>query len=160
MRYVMKQHFVSFGDDFTIKDESGQERFFADGHAFSIGDALTFKDMQGNVLAEVRQKLLSIGKTFDIYRGGTRVATVKKRIFTLFRDAFDVVDETQGDFDAEGNFFDLDYRITRDGRVVATISKKLLSLRDSYTIDVAEGEDDVLILCIATVIDMCSHDGD
>lgn len=160
MRYVMKQHFLSFGDDFTIKDDTGRERFFADGHVFSIGDALTFKDMQGNVLAEVRQKLLSIGKTYEIYRGDQKVAAVKKKIFTLFRDVFDIVDETQGDFDAEGNFFDLDYRITRDGRVVATISKKFLSLRDSYTIDVVEGEDDVLILCIATVIDMCSHDKD
>lgn len=160
MRYVMKQHFLSFGDDFTIKDETGQDRFFADGHAFSIGDALTFKDMQGNVLAEIRQKLLSFGKTYEIFRDGTKVAAVKKRLFTLFRDAFDVVDETQGDFDAEGDFFDHEYRITRDGRVVATISKAFLSLRDSYAIDVAQGEDDVLILCLATVIDMCSHDGD
>lgn len=160
MRYVMKQHFVSFGDDFTIKDDAGQERFFADGHAFSLGDALTFKDMQGNVLAEVRQKLLAIGKTYEIYRGGTKVATVKKRIFTLFRDAFDVEDAAQGDLDAQGDFLDHEYRITRDGRPVATISKAYLSLRDSYAIDVAEGEDDVLILCLATVIDMCSHDGE
>jgi uncharacterized protein YxjI len=33
-------------------------------------------------------------------------------------------------------------------------------LRDSYGIDVAEGEDDVLILACAIIVDMISHDSD
>jgi len=42
MRYVMKQKFFCWGDDFTIKDESGQDRFFVDGKVFSLGDQLSF----------------------------------------------------------------------------------------------------------------------
>ena len=33
MRYVMKQKLWSIGDDFTIQDEQGQDRFFVDGKA-------------------------------------------------------------------------------------------------------------------------------
>jgi hypothetical protein len=31
MRYVMKQKLFSWGDDFIIKNEQGEEMFFADG---------------------------------------------------------------------------------------------------------------------------------
>ena len=31
MRYVMKQKLFCWGDDFTIKDDAGTDRFFVDG---------------------------------------------------------------------------------------------------------------------------------
>ena len=56
MRYVMRQKWLSWGDDFHIQDEGGVNRFFVDGHAFSIGDKLAFQDMQGNELAFISQR--------------------------------------------------------------------------------------------------------
>jgi uncharacterized protein YxjI len=44
--------------------------------------------------------------------------------------------------------------------VVAEISKRWFSLRDSYGIDVAPGEDDALMLAIAVAIDEMAHDPD
>lgn len=160
MRYVMTQKMFAFGDDFTIKDESGQDRYFVDGKAFSIGDKLAFQDMQGRELARIEQKVLSFGKAYRIVRDGKQVATVKKQIFTLFRDVFDVEDAAAGELDATGDFFDREYQFTRDGRTIATVSKRFFSWTDTYGVDVAEGEDDVLILACAVVIDMCSHDED
>jgi hypothetical protein len=63
MRYIMRQHLFSWGDDFTIKTEDGRNVFFVDGKAFSLGNQLSFQDMQGNELAFIRQKLLSWGPT-------------------------------------------------------------------------------------------------
>ena len=40
MRYVMKQKLFSWGDDFLIRNEAGQEVFFVDGRALSLGDKL------------------------------------------------------------------------------------------------------------------------
>lgn len=158
MRYVLRQKLLSFGDDFTIKDASGQDRYFVDGKAFSIGDKASFEDMQGNELARIEQKLLSLGRTYRIYKGDVLSATVKKKKFTLFRDVFTIEDETAGDLDAKGDFFDREYQITRDGSPIATVSKHFFSFSDTYGVDVLEGEDDVLVLAIAVVIDMCSHD--
>src|SRR5215510_11337633 len=70
MRYLMRQKWLSFGDDYTIKNERGEDVFFVDGHAFSIGDKLSFQDMAGNELAFIRQRLLTLGKTYDIDRNG------------------------------------------------------------------------------------------
>ena len=59
MRYVLKQKFWSWGDDFRIQDADGKDVFFVDGRAFSWGDKLSFQDMEKNELAFIRQKLLA-----------------------------------------------------------------------------------------------------
>src|SRR6266542_2243982 len=90
MRYVLKQKFWSWGDDFRIRDADGQDVFFVDGRAFSWGDKLSFQDMQKNELAFIRQKLLSWGPTYEIDVHGRLVAVVKKKLFTLLRCKFTV----------------------------------------------------------------------
>ena len=42
-------------------------------------------------------------------------------------------------------------------RVVATVSKRWFSFTDTYGIEVADGEDPVLILASAVVVDMVCH---
>ena len=157
MRYLMKQKWLSFGDDFVIEDDAGNKVFYVDGRAFSIGDKLSFQDMAGNELAFISQKLLAWGKTYYIYRGGAVAAVVKKSIFTLFRCEFTVDVPGPDDLVAEGNFLDREYTFTRHGRSVASVSKKWFRITDTYGIDVTPGEDDVLILCSAVVIDLCCH---
>jgi uncharacterized protein YxjI len=158
MRFVMKQKLLAWGDDFTIKDEHGNDRYYVDGKAISLGDKASIEDMQGRELARIEQKLLSIGKTYYILRDGRPVATVKKQPFTFFRDVFDVEDAAAGELDATGDFIDHEYQFTRDGKPVATVSKRFFSWTDTYGIEIADGEDDVLILACAVVIDLCNHD--
>ena len=157
MRYVMKERILSWGDDFKIRDESGRDVFYVDGKVLTFGDKLSFKDMAGNELALIDQKLLSIGATYEIYRGGRLAAVVKKKLFTLLRAKFTVDVPGPNDLEAQGNFLDHDYTFTRGGREVARVSKKWFRMTDTYGVDVAPGEDDVLILASAVVIDLCSH---
>jgi uncharacterized protein YxjI len=160
MRYVMRQKLWSWGDDFTIKDEAGQDRFFVDGKALSFGDKLSFQDMHRNELAFIRQRLLSWGPTYEISSGGRHVATVKKSLFTFFKYKF-TVDETSTpdpvDLEIEGDFWDHEYAFTRHGRTVATVSKRWFSWSDTYGVDVAPGENDVLILACTVVVDQATQ---
>src|SRR5947209_13270783 len=153
MRYMMKQKLFSWGDDFTIKNDAGQDVYFVDGRALSIGDKLSFQDMQKNELAFVRQKMLSWGPTYEITRGGALAAVVKKHLFTLLRCRFTVDVPGPDDLEAQGNFLDMEYTFTRAGRNVAVVSKRWFSFTDSYGVDVQEEEDDVLILASTVVID-------
>jgi len=160
MRYVMKQKLFSWGDDFRIQDDQGQDVFFVDGRAFSIGDKLSFQDMEGNELAFISQRLLAWGPTYEIYRAGQLFATVKKSLFTFFRCKFTVDVPGPDDLEAQGDFLDHEYTFTRGDRVVATVSKKWFSWTDTYGVDIAEGEDDILILASTVVIDMVCHGDD
>jgi uncharacterized protein YxjI len=157
MRYVMRERILSWGDDFTIKDADGRSAYRVDGRVLSFGDKLSFKDIEGHELALIEQKLLSIGPQYEIIRGGATVAVVKKHLFTLFRASFSVDVPGPDDLEARGNFLDHEYTFERGGRAVARASKKWVSLSDTYTVDVDEGEDPVLILASAVVIDLVSH---
>ena len=157
MRYVMKQKLFAWGDDFTIKTEQGEDAFFVDGKAFSFGDKLSFQDMGGKELVFIRQKLLSWGPTYELYRDGELFAAVKKKLITLFRCRFIVDVPGPDDLEAAGNFLDREYEFTRAGNPVALVSKRWFSWTDTYGVDIAEGEDDVLILASTVVIDMVCH---
>ena len=157
MRYVLKEKILSWGDDFTIRDERGRDVFYVDGRAFSVGNKLSFKDMAGNELAFIDQKLLSIGPAYEIFRGGRQVAVVKKKLFTLLRSRFTVDVPGPDDLEAVGDFIGHDYTFERRGREVARVSKKWFRMSDTYGVEVQPGEDDVLILASAVVIDLCVH---
>jgi len=157
MRYIMKQKLFCFGDDFAIKDEAGRDAFFVDGKALSIGNKLSFQDMEGKELAFIRQKLLSWGPTYEITRGNELLAVVKKELFTLFRCKFTVDVPGPDDLEAAGSFTDMEYTFTRGGREVAEVSKRWFSFSDTYGVDIADGEDEVLILASTVVIDMICH---
>lgn len=157
MRYVMRQKLLSWGDDFTIRDEAGNDVFFVDGKVFSIGNQLSFRDMAGNELAYIKQKVLSWGPTYEIHRGGELVAVVKRHIFSFIHHRFTVDVPGPDDLEAEGSFTDHEYEMRRGDRVVATVSKRWFSWTDTYGVEVAPGEDDVLVLASAVVIDMACH---
>ena len=157
MRYVMKQALFSLGDDFYIRDAAGQERFFVDGKVFSLGDQLSFRSPAGEELASIRQRLLSWGPTYEIYRNGALAAVVKKELFTLFSCRFTVDVPGPDDLVAKGDFTDHEYALMRGDSRVATVSKQWFSWSDTYGVDIADGEDDVLILAATVVIDMACH---
>ena len=157
MRYVMRQKLLALGDDFTIRDAEGRDAFLVDGKAFSLGDRLSFRNAAGEELARIRQKLLAWGPTYEVFRGDALVAVVRKALFALFHHRFTVDVPGPDDLEATGDFLDHEYEFRRGDRVVATVSKRWFSWTDTYGIDVAEGEDDVLVLASAVVVDLACH---
>jgi uncharacterized protein YxjI len=158
MRYMMRQKLFSFGDDFVIKDGAGRDVFFVDGKAISIGNKLSLQGMKGNELAFIRQKLLSLGPSYEIELADGSTVTVKKHLFTLFRAKFTVDVPGSDDLEASGSLLDHEYTFERGGRTVATVSKRWFTMRDTYGVEIAPGENDVLILASTVVIDMCCHE--
>ena len=157
MRYVIKEKFWSWGDDFHIFDVDQNAVFLVDGQAFSWGDKLSFQDMQGSELAFISQRLLSWKPTYNIFRNGEIFAEVVKE-FSWFKKKFTLDVPGPNDYEIDGQFWKHEYVFRRTGQIVAVVSKAVWSWTDSYGIDIADGEDDVSILCAAIVIDQVLHD--
>ena len=157
MRYVMQEKLVSFGDDYVIRDESGREAFRVDGKVLTIRDALVLEDAAGNRLANIHKKLLSIGKTYEISREGGPDISIRKNLFSPLHCKFHV-DAGGDELEARGDLLDHEYSFTRNGREVASVSKRWLSIRDTYGIDIADGEDHALIVACAVAIDRMCHE--
>ena len=124
MRYVIRERFWSWGDDFNIFDENKAPVFLVDGQAFSWGDKLSFQDMNGNELAFISQKLLSWKPKYEIYRNGGLFAEVVKE-FSWFNKKFTLDVPGPNDYSIEGSFWLHDYAFVRGGRSVAVVSKAL-----------------------------------
>jgi uncharacterized protein YxjI len=84
-------------------------------------------------------------------------AVVKKALFTLFQCRFSVDVPGPDDLEATGDLFDHEYSFNRGKETVATVSKRWFSWTDSYGVDIAESEDELLILAATVVIDMACH---
>jgi uncharacterized protein YxjI len=154
---MMKQKLFAWGDDFYIKDQDGKDVYFVDGKGFSFGKQLSFQDLSGNELLYIKQRLLSFGPAYEIYQDDQLVSVVEKELFTFFSCKFTVDVAGPDDLEAEGDFMDHEYVFTRDGETVAAVSKEWFSWSDTYGVEVAEGENDLVILASTVIIDMACH---
>ena len=157
MVFRIKEKFWSWGDDFSITDETGSVRYFVKGRVFSWGDKLSFQDANKNELAFINQRLLSLKPRYEIIVNGQVFAEVVKE-WSWFKKKFTLDVPGPNDYEIEGSFWEHDFVFRRFGRVAATVSKKLFSWTDSYGVEIADGEDEVSILCACIVIDQVLHD--
>ena len=158
-RYKIRQKLVSIGDDFWIENQDGQRVFKVDGKALRLRKTLVFEDVKGNKLCQIQERWLPIKETMAIDDAdGNQMATVKKALIAPLRDRWSVNVRGGPDLDVQGNILDHEYSIKRGWNKVAEVSKKWISLTDTYTVEIDEGQNDILILAIAVAIDMMAHD--
>ena len=159
-RYQMRQKLIAFGNDFYIENEAGQRVFKVDGKVLRVRDTLKFKDMGGNVLCQIQERMLRIKDVMAIEDGsGNKVAEVKKALITPLRDRWTVKIRNDPDLDVQGNILDHEYEIKEGRRKVAQVSKKWFRVRDTYGVEVAPDQEDVLILAVTVALDNMAHPG-
>jgi uncharacterized protein YxjI len=152
MRYTLKNKLFSIGGDSIVQDDRGRDVFIVDGAAISIGRRLVIKDMKGNELATIQQTLIALTPTFEIRRKDGPTAKISMKLLSL-TDRLKIDLPGNDDLEARGDIFHLEYSISRRGRKVAQVSKRWISLKDSYGIEISDDQDDVLIIACAVVID-------
>ena len=155
-KYRMREKLFAIGDDFWVEDEAGERAFKVDGKALRIRKTLVLEDPSGAELYKIQEKKLHIRDTMEIERDGHMVAKIKKALITPLRDRFAIEVEGGAELSAKGNIVDHEYEIERDGKKVATVSKRWLRIRDTYGIEIAPGENDALILAATVCIDEMS----
>jgi uncharacterized protein YxjI len=154
VRYIIKERFFRLGEDSDILNESGQPVFHVDGKVFTLHDRLVIQNRSGREVAQVHRKLLALRPTYEITIGGREVAEVRKHFFTPFVDKFTIDVPGPDDLEMTGDLFEHDFTISRGDRVVATVSKAWLTISETYGVDIADGEDDVLILASVLALDL------
>ena len=161
MRFIVKERIFSLRESFYIRDEQGRDILEVTGRLLSLRDKLVLHDRQGNEAATITKQLIALRPTYTISRPGLPDAKVKKDFINILREGFTI--DMEGDLPdlrIQGDIFEHNYSILREGTVVAQISKKWISLRDSYVIDIAQAEDAILLLAAAIVVDRISHEDD
>ena len=160
-KYVMDQKLLSIRDTYIIRDPAGNELGKIQKKFFSIGPKYTFYDHGGTEVGRIEGKLLALRPTYSILdQKGNLIATLKKKLLTFFGSKY-WFESRKGQeiMRAKGNFLAHEYQITDSaGNTLAHISKKWLSIRDSYGIDIIGKADRYLILAAAVCIDAVEHE--
>ena len=152
--YIIREKMFRLTEDSDITDESGQLVLHVDGKIMSLHHRLILSDPAGREVAQVSRRLVVLRPTYEITIDGQQAAEVRKHLFTPFREQFTITVPGGRDMELAGDLLSHEFSIERDGQAVATISKRWLSLTDSYAVDVAPGENDVLVLSSVLALDL------
>jgi uncharacterized protein YxjI len=152
--YLIRERFFRLGEDSEITDEQGRPVFQVDGKVLTLHDRLIVRDPEGREVAQVHRKLAALRPTYKVTIGGEEAAEVRKRLFTPFGDRFTIDVPGPDDLEMAGDLFDHEFTIRRGDQTVATVSKRWFSMRDTYAVDVAPGQDDLLVLASVLALDL------
>jgi uncharacterized protein YxjI len=153
-RYMIKERFFRFGEDSDILDESGRPVYRVDGKVWTLRDRLVVYDLSGQEVFGVHRKLLAFRPTYEITVGGEEIAEVRRHFFTPFRDKFTIDVPGPDDLEMTGSLLEHNFTIRRGDRVVATVSKAWLTFRDTYGVEIVDGEDERVILASVLAVDL------
>lgn len=149
MKLYFKQRFFSWFDSYDIYGEDGQTLYTVEGK-LAWGHKLHILNAAGEHIATVKEVVLTLLPRFELYLGEQRIGCIQKKL-TFFRPQYQI--DCNG-WQVQGDFFEWDYRITAaNGAVVATVSKELFHLTDTYTIEVADSRDALCALMLTLAID-------
>ncbi|MDT0389110.1 LURP-one-related/scramblase family protein [Streptomyces dubilierae] len=153
MRFLVYDRLLGFGDDYWIEDEHGAKVFLVDGKALRLRDTWELKDPQGHVLVDIHQKMLALRDTMVLQRAGEPLATIRRKRLSLLRNHYRVSLADGSELDVSGRILDREFAVEYDGELLAVISRRWLTVRDTYGVDVVrEDADPALLIAVAVCV--------
>ena len=117
MIYYLQEELFSF-DHFDIWDEQDNVCFQVDREFLTWGKTLRVRDAQGRLCATVHHVPFSIPCSFELETAGGTLEL--DRHFSLFSRSYSI--DSLG-WEVEGDFFGVDYAITKGSQTVARMEK-------------------------------------
>ena len=151
---MIRERFFSIGDDFDITDDGRAGRLPRRRQGVHPSQPAGDRGPRRPRGGRRRETPRRLRPTYAITIGGEKAADVRKHFFTPFRDRFTIDIPGPGDLEVTGDLLDHEFTIERDGEEVARVSKRWFSLRDTYGVQVSQGEDDLLVLASVLAVDL------
>ncbi|GAA0737004.1 LURP-one-related/scramblase family protein [Clostridium oceanicum] len=158
MKFFIKQKLFFIYKKYIIEDENRKKVYSVKRKLMSLRRKIKLYDRNDREIVYIKEKMVKVIPKYYIYINGNEVATITKNI-TLLKSSF-VIDSLIGKYEVKGNILDKDFYIEKEGIKIATIRKKLISIRDCYEIDIKDGESQSLVLASVLVIDDVLHEKD
>lgn len=149
MKLHFKERFFTWFDSYDIYDEQGNVVYTVEGQ-LAWGHCLHILDASGSHIGTIQEKVLTFLPKFEIYLGEEYLGSIQKQ-FTFFAPKFDI---DYNGWQVVGDFMEWDYSVTEPcGALVARIQKELFQWTDTYTIDVVDPKDALMVLMLVLAID-------
>jgi uncharacterized protein YxjI len=151
-RFLMKSK-LGIGRDFAVTDLDDAPAYVVDGKV-GVRPKAEVKDSDGNVRYSLRGRLIAVPKRMEITdAAGGEVASLSSKLFSPIKSRMTLRMADGSSWQIEGSLMEKDYSISSGGEPIVRISQKWLTVRDKYTLDVADGVDPALALAIVWAVD-------
>ena len=159
MRLYMKQKVFSMRDNFDIYDSNQESIFTVESKLISLGRKSTIFDANTHEeLAQVKQRLLQLTTTMDVFVEDKLVTTIKKKLLSFLKPKYEIENL---DWTIEGDFWGYNYNIIdNNGNSIASIRKKVLSWSDTFEFDINEENADIIIVMAVIIAIDTAMDAD
>lgn len=169
--YILKEKYWDWGDG-DILDENNQIIGKMRRIILSIRRRVELLEIDGTLSATIHSKIVSARGAQDLKDPqGNMIARIKKKILSVFRPKF-FLEDPQGNrwYEAQGKFMGWSYKVTdMSGKLIAEIEKAdrwrdvflggLLDFKDTYVLRILDNETDRRILLgFVLSIDNVLHD--
>jgi uncharacterized protein YxjI len=152
-RFLVKSTFGA-GRDFTVLDPTTEQPLYAIDGKLGPRPKADVLDAEGGTLFHVSGKLLGIPKHMTITDAeGNEVASLKAKAFSPIKARMTLERADGTSWVIEGSFIEKNYSVTADGEPVVAITQKWVTIRDAYTVDVAQGTEPAFALAVVWAID-------
>jgi uncharacterized protein YxjI len=156
-QFIIEQKIVAMRDTFGVKDRNGNLLAYVKKKIVSLGPSFWFESPEGARLGEVKGKVVAVRPTFEIYDAqGQLLAVVKKKVLKLLGSEW-WLENASGKEVAriKGNITEHDFAIqSPTGTPFAQITKKWVSVRDSYGVEILSSDlNSYVILAYAIAMD-------
>lgn len=150
-KYYFKEKFFKITDHYPILDENGKKAFFVDQTFKFLGYEARVSDKNDEEIFTIKRKLLSFLPIYYInFKDEAKGDMTIKSNLALFRKSIDVLME-DGKISLKGNFWDYEFEIYYNGKLIGEVSKKIFSLTDQYELRVLDEKytEALVGLCLA-----------
>ena len=156
MKFYVRNKFFTIGESSYVEDEQKNRLFKIKGKVFTFTRKKKIYDMDGNLCYVVRNKFWHFLKTstFIFDAEGNKVAQLSNNDWD-FKNKF-VLTGGSDDITISGNLFqfpDMKLQVTKNDKVIGSITKEFNLLKDTYRVDVDDDKDAAFLVALVISID-------
>lgn len=155
MRYYMRQNLFSLKDKYKIYNEDERITYTIDANWQILNFRCNILDENNEICAKVSKEMISVLPKYQIYTDTDVIANVSMRL-SFFKKNFDISSKF-GNISMEGDFFSFNFKVLKNGKLVATVDKQFIKMTDCYVINVLDNIQPEFIIALAVIVDNALH---
>lgn len=150
----IKQKVFSLSGKFTVKDQQEKDIYYVEGSFMKIPKTFSIMNSQREEVALITKKTFSFLPTFYVEVKGRDVVTIKKEMsFLKARYSIDAAG-----IEVRGNWWDMDFQVLKQGKVVGMVNKEWFTWGDSYKVQIEDEEMETVVISLVVAIDCVKAD--
>lgn len=147
--FHIKQKFWSIAGKFDIYDQLGTPAYQVEGSFMKLFKEFTVTDIEGRFVSKIKHQFSLLLPKFTVTMADGSQFMIQKE-FTFFKDKYNI---SGVDLQVHGDWWDMNFTLSKDGQEVARISQEWLKLTSTYNVTVLDDQYADLVISLVIAID-------